>query len=118
VAGVISCNDGESALLLALAAAGVAGGEVIVPSYTFAGTPHAVRWAGATPAFADIANRAMTLDLSNAEYDNALNHYVCGAFDTGFQLDYLATKNRGEKLDRLWEAYSSEINRSVAEILI
>ena len=56
VSGVVTCNNGESALLLALSAAGVSGGEVIVPSYTFSGTPHAVKWAGANPVFADIGN--------------------------------------------------------------
>src|SRR5260370_7487627 len=48
------CN-GQMALMTMLRAAGIEGGEVIVPSFTFAATPHAVRWCGAEPAFADIA---------------------------------------------------------------
>jgi len=49
----VSCNSGTSALFLALLAEGI-GGEVIVPSFTFAATANAVRTAGATPVFADI----------------------------------------------------------------
>jgi dTDP-4-amino-4,6-dideoxyglucose len=48
------CN-GQMALMTMLRAAGIEGGEVIVPSFTFAATPHAVRWCGAEPIFADIA---------------------------------------------------------------
>lgn len=46
---------GTSALIVALAAAGVrAGDEVIVPSYSFVATPLAVVQAGAIPVFADV----------------------------------------------------------------
>jgi perosamine synthetase len=46
---------GTSALLVALAAAGVrAGDEVIVPAYSFVATPLAVVHAGAVPVFADV----------------------------------------------------------------
>lgn len=49
----VFCN-GQIALMAMLRAADVAGGEVIVPSFTFSATPHAVVWAGADPIFADI----------------------------------------------------------------
>src|SRR5487761_2492043 len=49
----VFCN-GQIALMSLLRAADVAGGEVIVPSFTFSATPHAVVWAGARPVFADI----------------------------------------------------------------
>ncbi len=46
---------GTSALVVALAAAGVrAGDEVIVPSYSFVATPLAVTQLGAIPVFADV----------------------------------------------------------------
>jgi dTDP-4-amino-4,6-dideoxy-D-glucose transaminase len=41
---------------------------VIVPSFTFPATPHAVRWCGAKPVFADIANDgSMCLDPKDVE---------------------------------------------------
>ena len=61
-----TCN-GQSAVMLALRASGVDGGEVIVPSYTFSATPHAVRWCGATPVFADIHRDTMCMDAADAE---------------------------------------------------
>jgi hypothetical protein len=59
----VAVNSGTSALLLALAAAGIgAGDEVIVPSFTFAATANAVRLAGAVPVFADIEPASCCLD--------------------------------------------------------
>ncbi len=61
------CN-GQLALITMLRAAGIAGGEVIVPSFTYAATPHAICWAGATPVFADIAaDGSMCLDPADVE---------------------------------------------------
>lgn len=55
VAHAVTVNSGTSALAIALAAAGVGpGDEVLVPSYTFAATAHAILHAGATPVFTDI----------------------------------------------------------------
>jgi dTDP-4-amino-4,6-dideoxygalactose transaminase len=59
---------GTSALLIALAAAGVrAGDEVIVPAYSFVATPLAVLQAGAVPVFADVDVATGCLDPSAAE---------------------------------------------------
>jgi dTDP-4-amino-4,6-dideoxyglucose len=61
------CN-GQLALMTMLRAAGIEGGEVIVPSFTFAATPHAVRWCGAEPVFADITHDgSMCLDPGDVE---------------------------------------------------
>lgn len=61
------CN-GQIGLMVMLRAAGITEGEVIVPSFTFSATPHAVRWAGATPVFADILNDlTMRLDPLDVE---------------------------------------------------
>jgi dTDP-4-amino-4,6-dideoxygalactose transaminase len=49
---VATCN-GTIALEIAIRALGLTG-EVIVPSYTFVATAHAVYWQGLTPVFADI----------------------------------------------------------------
>jgi dTDP-4-amino-4,6-dideoxygalactose transaminase len=61
---LVFCNG----LMTMLRAAGVERGEVIVPSFTFAATPHAVRWCGAEPVFADIAaNGSLCLDPDDVE---------------------------------------------------
>lgn len=56
-----TCSNGTMALFLALKAIGVAGGEVILPSLTFAATADAVVMAGAKPVFADISETALCL---------------------------------------------------------
>lgn len=55
-------SSGQTALMTMLAAAGIRSGEVICPSFTFCATPHAVRWVGATPVFADIDADTLCLD--------------------------------------------------------
>jgi len=61
-AGVNSCT---SALQLTLEALGVRGGEVIVPSLTFASTALAVVHAGARPVFADVDDDSLCLDWAD-----------------------------------------------------
>ncbi|MGH2572273.1 MAG: DegT/DnrJ/EryC1/StrS family aminotransferase [Actinomycetota bacterium] len=55
---VASCTSG---LMLLLRAADLSG-DVIVPSFTFAATVHAVAWNGLRPVFADIDPSTLTLD--------------------------------------------------------
>lgn len=57
---VAMCN-GTVALEIAIRAVQMTG-EVIVPSYTFIATAHAVSWQGITPVFADINPATHTLD--------------------------------------------------------
>jgi len=57
---VAMCN-GTIALEIAIRALGLQG-EVIVPSYTFVATAHALQWQGITPVFADIDPATHTLD--------------------------------------------------------
>lgn len=57
---VAVCN-GTVALEIAIRALGLTG-EVIVPSYTFVATAHALHWQGITPVFADIDPVTHTLD--------------------------------------------------------
>lgn len=54
---VASCTSG---LMLVLRAMGLVG-DVIVPSFTFAATAHAVIWTGLRPVFADIDPETLTL---------------------------------------------------------
>ena len=57
---VAMCN-GTIALEIAIRSLGLEG-EVIVPSYTFVATAHALHWQAITPVFADIDERTHTLD--------------------------------------------------------
>jgi len=57
---VAMCN-GTIALEIAIRALGLTG-EVIVPSYTFVATAHALHWQGLTPVFADIDPSTHNLD--------------------------------------------------------
>jgi dTDP-4-amino-4,6-dideoxygalactose transaminase len=57
---VAMCN-GTVALEIAIRALGMEG-EVIVPSYTFVATAHALHWQGITPVFADIDAATHNLD--------------------------------------------------------
>jgi dTDP-4-amino-4,6-dideoxygalactose transaminase len=57
---VVMCS-GTSALSLLARAAGL-GGEVIMPSFTFVATAHALEWLGIVPVFCDIDPVSWTLD--------------------------------------------------------
>ena len=57
---IATCN-GTVALELAIRAAGLSG-EVIVPSFTFIATAHALQWQEITPVFCDIDPRTHTLN--------------------------------------------------------
>jgi dTDP-4-amino-4,6-dideoxygalactose transaminase len=59
------CN-GTVALEIAIRALGLKG-EVIVPSYTFIATPHALSWQEITPVFADIDPATHNLDPASVE---------------------------------------------------
>jgi dTDP-4-amino-4,6-dideoxygalactose transaminase len=59
---VSSCTAG---LMLVIRALGLSG-EVIVPSFTFAATAHAVAWNGLRPRFTDIDPETLTLSPSDA----------------------------------------------------
>ena len=61
-------SSGQVALMTMLRAAGISDGEVIVPSLTFAATPHAVVWNGAEPVFADVKDdMSFTIDPADVE---------------------------------------------------
>lgn len=60
---VASCTVG---LMLVLRASEVSG-DVIVPSFTFAATAHAVSWNGLRPIFADVDRQTLTLSAASVE---------------------------------------------------
>lgn len=67
-AHAVAVNSGTSALHLALLAAGVGpGDEVVTVPFTFIATAAVIRYAGATPVFADIDPLTYTLDPARLE---------------------------------------------------
>jgi len=92
----VVCNNGQSALMIMLLAAGINEGEVIVPSYTFSATPHAVRWCGATPVFADSCE--MVLDPVDVERRITSNTVaILGVDAYGVACDYGAFEALGRR---------------------
>jgi dTDP-4-amino-4,6-dideoxygalactose transaminase len=66
VAHVVAVANCTSGLMLTYQALGISGG-VLMPSFTFAASAHAVVWAGGVPLFADVDAETMTLDPTAAE---------------------------------------------------
>lgn len=96
-------SSGQAALMAMLAASGVAGKEVIVPSFTFCATPHAVVWGGGKPVFADIDSKTLTLDPEDVERRITPNTAaILGVCVYGIACDYAAlariAQRRGLKL--------------------
>jgi dTDP-4-amino-4,6-dideoxygalactose transaminase len=65
VAHVVAVATCTSGLMLTYQALGITG-PVLMPSFTFAASAHAVVWAGGTPLFADVDADSMTLDPAAA----------------------------------------------------
>jgi dTDP-4-amino-4,6-dideoxygalactose transaminase len=66
VAHVVAVSNCTSGLMLTYQALGISG-RVVMPSFTFAASAHAVVWAGGTPRFAEVDAETMTLDPAAAE---------------------------------------------------
>jgi dTDP-4-amino-4,6-dideoxygalactose transaminase len=62
---VVTCNA-TIALQILARALGLSG-EVIVPSFTFIATAHALRWLGLTPVFCDVSLNDCTIDAGHAQ---------------------------------------------------
>jgi dTDP-4-amino-4,6-dideoxygalactose transaminase len=62
----VAITNGTIALEIAIRALGLSG-EVIVPSFTFIATAHALHWQGITPVFADIDPETHCLDPASVE---------------------------------------------------
>jgi len=55
------------------------------------------------------------VDLRSSEYERKLENYVAAAYDTGFDLNYLAMWEKGktEGMENFWEIYKKEIENSL-----
>lgn len=62
----VAMTNGTVALEIATRALGLTG-EVIVPSFSFVATAHALSWQGLTPVFADIDPSTQTIDPGSVE---------------------------------------------------
>jgi dTDP-4-amino-4,6-dideoxygalactose transaminase len=62
---IVTCNA-TTALEISIRALGLTG-EVIVPSFTFVATAHALQWQGITPVFCDINPQTYNLDPRQVE---------------------------------------------------
>src|SRR5262249_13798784 len=93
--------SGQAALLLMLRAAGIDGGEVVCPAFTFSATAHAVRWCGAEPVFADIAaDGSLVLCPEDAERRITPRTRAILAVEVyGIAPDYDALESLGRKYD-------------------
>lgn len=68
VRNAVAVSSGTSGLMLLIRALDLPeGSEVIVPSFTFAATAHALVWNGLRPVFCDSESRSFTMDASDAE---------------------------------------------------
>ena len=62
----VAMVNGTVALQIAIRATGMSG-EILVPSFTFIATVHALQWQGIVPVFCDIDPATHTLDVSRLE---------------------------------------------------
>lgn len=92
-------SSGQAALLTMVRAAGVEGGEVIVPSFTFSATPHAAVWGGGKPVFADIRDDlSFTIDPADVERRITKNTVAILSVDPyGIACDYAALADIGRR---------------------
>ena len=95
----LAFSSGQAALMTMLKAAGVEGGEVVVPSFTFSATPHAIVWAGATPVFADMRDD-MTFGIDPDDAERKISERtkaILGVCPYGIACDYAALEELGRR---------------------
>lgn len=91
--------NGTIALEIAIRALDLSG-EVIIPSWTFIATAHALSWQGLTPIFADIDPETHNLDVSSVESkitphtSGIIGVHLWGRPAPVFELQEVADRNR------------------------
>lgn len=63
VSHIIACNNGTTALMLALQCAGLAGKKIAITPYTYVATLSALLWLGCEPVFVDVEPDTLCLAL-------------------------------------------------------
>ncbi len=102
----LAVNNATSGLILALAGLRLEG-EVILPSFTFSATAHALRWNGLRPVFVDILPDTFTLDPVAVEV--AITSRTAGILPVHIygqpcEVDELAVTAMGHGLALLFDA--------------
>lgn len=102
VVAVAGCTSG---LMLALQALG-ATGRVVMPSFTFAASAHAVVWAGGRPSFAEVDRRTLTLNPADAAAlaDGASAMTATHVYGTPCDVDALAAVAESAGIPLLYDA--------------
>jgi len=94
----VSICNGTVALEIAIRALGLTG-EVIVPSYTFIATAHALNWQGVKPVFADINEKTHNIDpesvrsLINPKTSGIIGVHIWGEPSPIRELEEIASEN-------------------------
>ena len=102
---ITTCNA-TVGLLIAARAVGLSG-EVIIPSFTFVATAHALRWNGIKPVFCDVDARTHTLDpVKVEELVNSRTTGIVGVHLWGrpCAVDALGSIARRHRLELLFDA--------------
>jgi dTDP-4-amino-4,6-dideoxygalactose transaminase len=100
---VSSCTSG---LMLALRAAQLEG-EVVVPSFTFSATVHAVVWSGLRPVFADIEPQTLTLsaaDVGRVVTESTSAVLATHTYGTPCNVAALSEVSRGAGVETFFDA--------------
>lgn len=111
---VAMCN-GTIALEIAIRALGLSG-EVIVPSWTFVATAHALYWQGITPVFADIDPATHNLDpaavrrMITPRTSGVIGVHLWGRAAAIDELQALADENRLKLMFDAAHAFGSSYN--------
>ncbi|MDQ3932106.1 MAG: DegT/DnrJ/EryC1/StrS family aminotransferase [Actinomycetota bacterium] len=102
VIAVSSCTAG---LMLVMQACGLTG-RVVLPSFTFAASAHAVHWAGGRPSFADIDPLTLTLDPQDAarRLDGAEALFATHLYGTPCDVEGLQEVAGGARMPLLFDA--------------
>jgi len=106
VRNCIALANGTSALMVAFKAADITG-EVIIPSFTFIATAHALQWIGITPVFCDIDPQTFTIAPDKIEsLITDRTTAIVGVHIFGFpcQIDPLAHIARKHNLKLIFDA--------------